>query len=182
MGHAIAQLVNRAAAFFLTHEVQPLDALFQRTDNFLLQSGRRIAVFRSIHSAWKFQHGVEVGLSADAKLFGHLAEGAQVSADQLAVDSESCASCALHADGDFEVAAVQALFQKAADLDFYRVKLGGHAEMEIEKTVVDRLQAQAECELIAHVGFDLRVPGHRADVHGETYSVPEAVSISSNCK
>ena len=58
--------------------------------------------------------------------------------------------------------------------------------MQVEKTMVDRLQAEGEGELIVHVRLDLGVAGHGADHSWRRVSL-SAVAVgesptSTNCK
>ena len=182
MRHAFAQLRCGTPALLLAHEVQPLDTLLQRRGYLLLHRGHGIAAFGGIQRARYFKHCVQVGLGAHAKLFGNFAEGAQVAADQVAVHGKRDPAAALQAEGHFDVTTVQMLLQHAADLHFDGVHFRRKTQMQIEKAMVHRLQAEGEGELVVGIHLHLRVAGHGADVHSGAHSVPVAVSTSTNCK
>ena len=116
--------------------------LFQRRGHLLLQAGHGIAVFGGVQSAGQLEHRVQVGLSAHAEFLSDFAKGAQISAHQFAVHGKRGAPAALQAEGDFDVSAMQALLQHAADFHLHRIELDGQAQMQIEKAVVHRFQAQ----------------------------------------
>jgi len=166
MGHASAQLRRHAAAFLLAHVVEPLDALFQSGGHLLLQRTECVAIFRRVQRARQLEHGVEVGLGADAKLFRDLAKGAQVSSHQFAVDGKGRAAAALHGQSDFYVAAVQALLEHAANFHLDGIQFDRQAQVQVEEAMVHRLQAQSQGELVVRVHLYLGVAGHGADVHG----------------
>ncbi len=138
MRHAIAQLCHRAAPFLFAHVVQPFDGLLQCRGHVLLQNRQGVAVLGCIERPGKLEHGIEIRLGADPELLGYLAEGAQISAHQVAIDSEGRAPATLQAQRDFQVSAVQALFQHAANLHLHRIELVGDAQVQVEKTVIHR--------------------------------------------
>ncbi len=172
VGHAGAQLGNGSATFFFAHVIQPRNAFFQGRGHLLLQSAHGVAVLGGVQGAGQLEHRVEIRFGADPELLGHFAEGPQISADEIAVDREGRAAAALQADRDLDMAAVQALFQHPAHFHLHRIEFAGQAQMEIEKAVVHRFQAESQGELIVHVDLHLRISGHGADVHGATLLRP----------
>ena len=141
MGHAVAQLLHRSAAFLFAHGIQPLDTVFQGSRYLLLQSSHGIAVFGGIQSARQLEHRIQVGLGADAELFGDVAEGAQIAAYQLAIHRKRGPAATLQAERDFDVAAMQPVLQHAADFHLHRIQFDRQPQVQIQEPVVDRLQA-----------------------------------------
>ena len=113
-----------AAAFFFAHAVQPLDGIVPAPSVTCFSSALMASpIVGRIQRARQLQDDVQVGLGAHAEFFGDVAKGPQIAADQFAVHREAGAASALHGDGDFEVSAVQPLFEHAADLHLDGVEL-----------------------------------------------------------
>ena len=97
-----------------------------------------------IHRSRHAQDDVQIGLAGDAELVGRRAEGLHVAGNQLAVERDAVAARVFQAQGHLDVAARQFFFQQAAQLHLQRVGIRGQAEVQVEKTMVDRLQRQAQ--------------------------------------
>ena len=55
---------------------------------------------------------------------------------------------------------MQALLEDASDAHLDGVKLRGNSQVQIEETVIHRLEAQGKRQLIAGLGLHLCVAGH----------------------
>ena len=126
----------------------------------LLQFPGSIAVSGRVERPGQLKDNVEVRLGAHAKFFSHGAERVQVSADEVAIYVEACSARTLQRDGYLDVPAMQAFLQNAPNAHLDGVELGRNSEVQVEKTMVDRLEAQGECQLITRLRLDLGIPGH----------------------
>ena len=145
MLHALAQLGHRAAAFFFAHVVQAFDGLFQRRRHMLVSSSSPassdLAAFRAPGS---FSTAFRSGSALTPNSSAACAKGAQVSADQFAIDRERRSAGALQAERDFDMSTMQALLEHPAHLHLDGIEFVGHPQVQVEEAMVHRLQAQRD--------------------------------------
>src|SRR5208337_3930864 len=110
-----------------------------------------------------------------------LAECVDISGNQLTIDAEGTRARALDGEAHLDMSAVQPLLKDLAQLVFEAVAVGRHAKMQVEKTMVYRLQRDG-IRGRAALALDLRKPGHGTDRHGISASTPRAASATAGSK
>ena len=138
-----AQFLLDAAAFLLPHLIQAIEH-FADPGHHRRFERSILGIAGGIERAGNAQDHVEIGFGGHGKLTGRSPKCRDVGAYQRAIQRQRFAAAALQAERDFDVAAGNFFFEQAAQLHFERVGARGQTKMQIEKTVVHRLQRKRE--------------------------------------
>ena len=205
MDHALAQFALNAAAFLFTHLVEAIQCLVHLGHYCSLNVFVGADAGR-VERAGYAQDRVQIRLAARENSAEAARKAAMYPPTSSRLSENVSLRRALQTERDLDVAARHFFLQQAAQLHLQRVRSGRQAEMQIEKTMVDRLQRERKanppiglfwasgdgiCASGAHhwrpciSPLHLGKTGHGADGHGTCSQVPATAlgaSILANCK
>ncbi len=182
--HALAEFALNAAAFLLAHLIQTIEH-FARAGHYRRLKRSILRVACRIEGTRNAQNRVEVGLGGHRKLCSRCPKSRDVSAYQGTIQRKGFVVSALHVERNLDVPTGNLFLEQAPKLHLKRVGTRGQAEVQIEETMIYRLQrkregqvtialVRGECSwrrthtslrLVCKLAFDLRKTCHGADRH-----------------
>ena len=145
-----------------------------------------------IERAGNAQNGVEIGSSGKGEFRRGATKGGNVSADHCSIQRECIVAAALETEGNLDVPSRHLFLEYAAELHFERVSTGWQPEVQIEETMVHRLQGKYEGELpigaaggggrfvMLYLTANLRETCHRSYGHSGPDSLIPATALGAS--